>query len=220
MSTKDLSSVHNYSWADDFFSEARLARYLTSAQGSYSLALDSYKDDLKALCELTAWINVFEVGLRTAITKKLEATLAPGAGEWFQNIEIHLVTSGKQALSIARKRVAQSGAELNAANITAALSLGFWVNLLARNYETSLWTPALHKAFPNLRRPNRQVVHSRLSEICRLRNHVAHQGLITVDELAACRAQIMEVIYWMSAEGHKWAQASVPALISWSNPKS
>jgi hypothetical protein len=220
MSTEDLSSVHNYSWADDFLSEARLARYLSSAQGSYSLALDAYTDDLRALCEITVWINLFEVALRSAITKKLEATLAPGSGEWFQNIEIHLITSGKAALSIARKRVAQSGAELSAANITAALSLGFWVNLLARNYETSLWTPALHKAFPNLRRPNRQVVHLRLSEICRLRNHVAHQGLITVDELAACRAQIIEVIYWMSEEGHNWAQSSVPALISWSKPKS
>ena len=220
MSTKDLSSLHNYSWADDFLSEARLARYLVGAQGSYSLALDAYTDDLKALCEITAWINVFEVALRSAMTKKLESILAPGAGEWFQNIEILLMTSGKEALSIARKRVAQSGAELTAANITAALSLGFWVNLLARNYETSLWTPALHKAFPNLRRPNRQVVHSRLSEICRLRNHFAHQGLITVDELATCRAQIMEVVYWISADGHNWAQASVPSLISWSNPKS
>lgn len=84
MSTEDLSSVHNYSWADDFLSEARLARYLSSAQGSYSLALDAYTDDLRALCEITVWINLFEVALRSAMTKKLEATLAPGSGNGFR----------------------------------------------------------------------------------------------------------------------------------------
>lgn len=215
MSTEDPSIVHNYSWADEFFSEARLAGYLDDAKGSYSLALDAYTQDLRALCEITAWINVLEVSLRSAMTKKLEATLSLGTREWFQNIDVLLISTGKDALSIARKRVSRSGAKLTGASITAALSLGFWVNLLARNYETSLWTPALHKAFPNLRRPNRQLVHSKLSEICRLRNHVAHQGLITVVELSACRDQILEVLDWMSPEGHTWARANVPSLISW-----
>ena len=110
MSTEDPSIVHNYSWADEFFSEARLAGYLDDAKGSYSLALDAYTQDLRALCEITAWINVLEVSLRSAMTKKLDATLSLGTGEWFQNIDVLLISTGKDALSIARKRVSRSGA--------------------------------------------------------------------------------------------------------------
>jgi len=213
MSTAVTSSVDNYSWANEFFSLERLGPYLAEFGGNYRLALKAYATDLKALCESALWINLLEISLRNALTKHIEASLAFGKAEWFLAIEPLLATKGRDALSIAKKRIIKNGDRITGATMTAAMPFGFWVNLMARHHEATIWTPALRRAFPNLRRPNRHFVNMRLSEIYRLRNHVAHQGLITVAEMTTVRNQIVEILSWISPEGQTWAKANAPRII-------
>jgi hypothetical protein len=212
MSTQNTSSVHNFSWADEFFSPERLRSYLDGFGGSYPLALNAYATDLKALGEVALWINLLEIALRNAFTRQIRKHLTGTSGEWFLDIEPLLTSKSKEALAIARKRISKNGGQVTGSTMTAALPFGFWVNLMGRRHEASLWTPALRLAFPNLRRPNRSFVNGRLLEIYRLRNHVAHQGLISAGEMSVAKKLISEVLSWISIEGHEWANANAPSI--------
>lgn len=205
MSTKVSSSVDNYSWVESFFSPERIESYLHDSNYDYEFALGAYCTDLKALGEATLWINLLEVALRNAVTNQIQAAILSDQREWFAELQPILNKQSREALSVARRRIERNGAPVTGASMKAALPLGFWMGLFARQYEATLWTPAIRRAFPILKKQNRQFVQSKLFEIYQLRNHVAHQGLISVAEMHVGRNRIVEVLSWISPEGHAWA---------------
>ena len=80
-------------------------------------------------------------------------------------------------------------------HVVAALPFGFWVSLLSSGggatYETRLWRPALHRAFPHYRGPRRSV-HQRLVTMRLLRKRIAHHEPIHYRHLAADHATMLD----------------------------
>ena len=96
----------------------------------------------------------------------------------------------------------------------ASMSLGFWVRLLGRggniyrgrkaDYETTLWRPALHKAFPG--RPRRSV-QQRLDRLRQLRNRIAHHEPIFNRNLGEDYENLLEAVGWISEDVRTWVEA-------------
>lgn len=208
MSTIGQQSVDK-SWVEDFISTARLSAHLAQARGDIRLALNLYADDLDAVAELHVWINIFEVSLRNAIVRELTGAAQRRGTDWIGFLEESLTHEGLIHLNKARARLANKRQGYPSAALVARLSLGFWVNLFRDLYETTLWTPALHRAFPNLQPRKRGVAYARISNIYSLRNHIAHQGLISRGDLAMHRETISEALRWISIAGRDWAVSTL-----------
>ena len=212
MSIEFESNVDNFSWVIEFLSQARMAKYLTDSDGGFELALDRYTQDLGTANALLLWIHLVEVGLRNALVNQLAQSFAIESADWPTAIEPLLVAKDKTSLDVAKKRITNNRKDITPDRMTEALPMTFWVNLLAKHYETSIWTPSLRKAFVNLHKPNRAQVHDRAYEIYQLRNHLAHQGLVGSNDLARLTNLMSEFISWFSPEGHAWALKALKAL--------
>jgi len=99
--------------------------------------------------------------------------------------------------------------------LVAALPFGFWVSLLGRggrnpmpggtpkrDYDMTLWRPALHRAFSSARL-RRADAHSRLDYLRTFRNRIADHD------------SILLVTGWISAETRDWIahHSRVPGLL-------
>jgi hypothetical protein len=82
-------------------------------------------------------------------------------------------------------------------HVVAELSFGFWVSLLSKGYDQSLWVPFLHQAFPNYHGPRRQL-HDWLYSVVLLRNRVMHHEHIYTRDLAADLAKIRRLLEYFS----------------------
>ena len=82
-------------------------------------------------------------------------------------------------------------------------------------YETRLWAPALHRAFPHYRGPRRSV-HQRLVTMRLFRNRIAHHEPIHYRHLAADHATMLTILGWVSPEFAAWvdSRSRVPTLLA------
>ncbi len=96
------------------------------------------------------------------------------------------------------------------ADIVEELPFGFWVSLLGPGdrgmYHNTLWTPALHKAFPNARGMSRKRVYKPFDQLRTLRNMIAHHRPIIQRHLSKDHERIIEVLEWMSASAALWVR--------------
>ncbi len=94
---------------------------------------------------------------------------------------------------------------------------GFWVNLLAsgNDYETRLWRPALHQAFPGYE-GRRGPLHRDLYHVRLLRNRIAHYEPIHKRHLAADHSTIVRVLSYLSPETAAWVELNdrVPEVLA------
>jgi hypothetical protein len=129
--------------------------------------------------------NALHQELRTFVGSSLSWMAAPTASSLFPNAPTttragNPVDSNewiRARLHDSRKkfRCDETLAQLNSSTegrIIADLSFGVWVDILDARFESTLWTPALHKAFsPGV---SRRDVHSRLRTLNEVRNRLAH----------------------------------------------
>jgi len=82
--------------------------------------------------------------------------------------------------------------------VVAELTFGFWSRLLARHYESSLWTHALRHAFPlGL---SRGVVYDRFDKLHKLRNRVAHYEPVLSMHHLTNWYRILEKLDWLNSD--------------------
>lgn len=116
----------------------------------------------------------------------------------------------------ARLRVSRTSSR-NASrdNVLSELSFGFWTSFTSKRYETTLWTPRLRHAFPNMAPQRRSLVSAKLEKARTLRNRIAHHESIFDHDLEQDFDGIVDVIFWMSKDAASWAvaQSRVPALL-------
>jgi hypothetical protein len=128
---------------------------------------------------------------------------------WFENN--HGIFDGAVVESIdkAKAEIRKDNKEINSDNVIAELSFGFWPSILSPRYDTSLWTPALRKAFPN--RPKsqeRREMQGAINAIRRLRNRIAHHEPIVHRKLRDDHQLIINLISWCCPETSKWVLAN------------
>jgi hypothetical protein len=87
------------------------------------------------------------------------------------------VTEPRQLMSaeISRLRDAQKDSPvLTKFEVIPRLPMGFWLQLLSKKYESTLWAPALWRSFPTWEGKSRRSVHEETAAVWKLRNRIAH----------------------------------------------
>ncbi len=212
-----LYNVSNISALEKALSAERLSTY-QAATATPEAALRLYAWNTAASAALYGPLQALEVTVRNAFHQ----ALAPIYGmDWYDNPRAGLTPVACVRVAEAKQKLRAGGKPVAPPRIIAELSFGFWERLLARgprgnqNYETTLWRPALYRAFPYARRP-RSEVHKPFPSLRDLRNRIAHHEPIFARQLADDYQIILEVIGWMSPEIHDWVihQSQVPAILA------
>lgn len=153
------------------------------------------------------------VGMQTQLARQYQRT------DWWEAVRLHPRTMEK--IDAAKKDLRRNGLPVTTSAVVGHLTFGFWAILLSRgdgyDYETRLWRPALHHAFPYYRGP-REPVHREIDALRRLRNHLAHPDdtPISARDLGSAHASIYRVMEWISPDAAGWLRAvdRVPAVLA------
>jgi hypothetical protein len=100
--------------------------------------------------------------------------------------------------------------------IVASLSLGFWVAMLRRDYNRSIWATHTQHAFPHLRH-NESIgsVSQTATKIQDLRNRIFHQEPLIGHDLMGDYSAILRMIGWICPDMRDWTKlhTSVPRVV-------
>jgi hypothetical protein len=108
------------------------------------------------------------------------------------------------------------GAQPTTPQVVASLTLGFWVSLLRRHYNHSVWAAQTATAFPHLGEGETIINVSRAgTTIQDLRNRIFHQEPLIGHNLSEDYAAILRMIGWICPELKEWTRklSSVPRVI-------
>ncbi|GAA0978550.1 Abi family protein [Acrocarpospora macrocephala] len=183
----------------------RLRPYRAAFNGDRSTGLRLYAWNIEISTAFYGLLHCLEVVLRNAMHRELIAHF--DREDWWHSPKLRLDLRSARAISDMEADLARSYATPTPGHMVAALTLGFWVNLMAstNNYETILWRPALHKSFPHYR-GTRQPLHRDLYHLRLFRNRIAHHEAVHGRHLAADHASIIRVLGYLSPEATQWAR--------------
>lgn len=187
-----------------FLTTERLTSYLIATKGDIPSAIRLYERNTRLSESLYGVLQGCEVAIRNSM--HLVLTSGMGTPEWYNKMNF----GHREALMIgdAKLNVARFRKKATPGQIVSELTMGFWVRLLAPEYEKSLWVPHLHKAFPRYRRPDRILIFARIDEIRRLRNRIAHHEPIFKKDQAREYAKIIEAIEWICPVTAAWVDST------------
>lgn len=148
----------------------RLSPYLVETLSDIEKALQLYVWNVALSSAFYGPLGVLEIVLRNAIHRELSIAFGP---QWhdahgFLGIDARF----NAAVARAKGHVAANRRPMTTPRLVAALSFGFWVNLLRPDYMRSLWWPCIHRAFPA--GSKRSAVLGMFEPLQKFRNRVAH----------------------------------------------
>lgn len=190
----------------DALSTERLAPYIANVPNEASeKALELYQWNIGVSGAFHEAISVAEVCLRNALHDQLTLFTEGLPGSWFDNTSNVLTADAREDISKAKYRVLRKGGPITPGRLVSELSFGFWKFLLAKRYETSLWTPALRHGFPQLESQQRKVVFETVSDLNILRNRIAHHEPIFKRNLTEDYLKVYRLINWISVDTREWS---------------
>ncbi|MFI7308256.1 hypothetical protein [Streptomyces hygroscopicus] len=182
-------------------SAERFDRYQQGQPGpeAEARALRRYVWNIEASAAFFGPLHILEVVMRNAMHQRLQVLF--GRADWWSDPAANLHHPARRMALSAIDQVVKDKPRHAPADVVPALTFGFWVSLLGRgnDYETRLWRPALHRAFPGFR-GKRTVLHSELQHLRKLRNRIMHHEPIHHRHLAADHATLLRAIGYVSAE--------------------
>ena len=153
-------------------STERMQTFLSEAGGNKSLAAALYFWNCDLSESLQTPVHFLEVVLRNAFHQRLKNHFGDA---WYDNPAVGLTATLQDILSKAKDGLTGYPKELSPPGVISSVTLGFWQYLLANRYETRLWRPILHSAFPHAPLPLRRcTIYDRLERIRLIRNRIAH----------------------------------------------
>ncbi|MEO3972906.1 hypothetical protein [Streptomyces sp. CAU 1734] len=182
-------------WLVRAFSRPRLSRYVVAAQGDPQTAVRLYWWNITACAALYGPLHCLELALRNALHDRLSE--AYNRADWWETAPLD--HHARRLVAEARRKCERRGTVPTSDAVIAELSFGFWVSLLSRGYDRSLWVPTLHRAFPLLDEPRRQL-HDGLSSLVLMRNRIMHHEPVHHRDLAADHAKIYRMLGYLSPE--------------------
>lgn len=197
----------------DIFSEPRINRYLMATNGHKRRAKTLYKYNLKLSQEMFMVISCLEIALRNAIDKHYTEEYGHN---WLKNF---ISPNGKfddekirKTKEIIEKAEKDLGRKYTHHRHIARLEFGVWTYLFDKNqYRAGGLT--LIKIFPKKsigKEYNQSYIHSKLSEINKFRNRIAHHepicfadntNLIDTQSIRRIYTQIMIFFRWLGIDG-------------------
>lgn len=161
-------------------------------------------------------LQAVEVALRNVIHQALVALYGP---DWWQApdcLGLMKRTLVDDIQKAERRHRRKYGADPSTAQIVASLSLGFWIALLARDYNTPLWSRCAREAFPHLTAKDTIADVSQAGRTIQdLRNRIFHQEPLIGRNLTADYAAILRMLGWICEDTRAWVRrySSVPRVI-------
>lgn len=185
-------------------SEERLAVYRADGADD-TPAIARYLYNIALCTALYLLINIFEVTLRNKIDKALEAHF--GQTDW--NNVIPLQQTEIMMMNDAMLKIKRQGKKYSHGWLVAELTLGFWVALMGRKYNTQAFQFAIIKNCLRGCPANQKssaAIQKNLSEIRFLRNRIAHHERIAHwKDLKQKHDLILDFIKWLNPDMHKIA---------------
>lgn len=187
-------------------SRDRLDKYLNASGNDLDLAIGLYERNTRLAESFYTPLQALEICLRNHVDSQLAATYGAGwmtngvppLNGWAQN----QIASAVRDLNLTAART-----PVTPGAILAELHFGFWLSLLAPQYDATLWRAACHKAFrPNGKGLARKIVHARLNAIRRFRNRVAHHEPIFHADMEKAHREILEATAWLCPHTAAWSQ--------------
>ena len=193
-------------------SPERIATYTAETGGNRELALRLYTWNTAISAAFYGPLQGLEVALRNAMHQQLSTAYGE---DWYDNPACGLDQGAMRKIENAKKTLGRGGYAIDPPHVVAELSFGFWVSLLGRggraappdtgrkNYEMTLWRPALYKAFPNshLKRAD---THRPLDYLRTFRNRIAHHEPIFNRHLQQDYHSILNVAGWICPKTASW----------------
>ncbi|HEX3885245.1 MAG TPA: hypothetical protein VHW66_21495 [Stellaceae bacterium] len=182
-------------------SSARLARFLPEAKGNRQLAIRLHVWNAR-LCESFYLPAQFaEVAARNAIQKPVVRRFS---SQWYENRAFQNILPPRleeELIRVVSEEQRARGMSFTVDHVVAALSFGFWLNLLTSSYEKHLWAIGLRGSFPHLPGTlKREDVYKALDQLRRFRNKIAHHSAIFDKRPRAEHANVLEVIGWICSD--------------------
>lgn len=193
-------------------SPERLATYLAASGGNRAKAMCLYTWNTAVSAAFYGPLQGLEVALRNAMHRELAARYGL---DWYDNPGCGFDGKTLGRIDKARDNLLRGDYPVDPPHMVAELSFGFWVSILGpggrgphpdarkRNYDMTLWRPALYKAFPHVRLP-RSGVHQPLDYLRTFRNRIAHHEPIFDRHLKADYESILTVAGWICPETRGW----------------
>jgi len=205
---KDFFQV-NYNYTDEIldeldraFSAERLSNSHSQAGGNRAEGWNLYLRNTALSESLYSPLQGLEILLRNALGDKIRGKYGE---KWFDNPNFPLDYRQKQILEKSKSELNRRNIELTHGRMLAELNYGFWTGILGRRYETTLWRPLFHKAFPHAQKPLlRKHAHKKLDGLRILRNRIAHHEPISNRDLMNDYKIILELSAWISPIAAGW----------------
>ncbi|NNG34925.1 hypothetical protein [Nakamurella aerolata] len=199
----------DYTLLQDLITTERLSSYFKWAGGDLDRAFELYEWNMEASAAALSVAAMVEVIVRNALDRELTAWAAKRQlGDWLAAVPLD--PRGREDIVKARARAARGGRQVKHGHVVAELSLGFWRFLLASKYLTSLWIPALGRAFPFAagdERTKRRQMESHAQQILYLRNRAAHHEPIHRRDLAADMRRALRLVGAVDATAESWVRS-------------
>ncbi|MBR0806205.1 Abi family protein [Bradyrhizobium japonicum] len=149
-------------------------------------------------------LQCLEVCLRNSVH---EAMTDVYGEDWFHGNNAPLESDSRRMILDAKEELIEDRKPVIAGQMLAELKFAFWVGLLGKHYDATIWRKAIYKAFLAHGGKPRGVVHSRMNAIRRLRNRIAHHEPV-FQKLALMQShdEIIDAISWMCRDTSAWAK--------------
>ena len=185
-------------------SPERLAAYQADG-ASNETALARYIYNIELSKSLYPMINIFEVTLRNSIDRALTEFF--DLKEW--NDVMLLTETERRMIDEAKTKIVQKNQTYSHNRLVSQLTLGFWVALMGRKYNTQKFQFFIIKNIfhgCSSEQKSTAAVQKNLNEIRFLRNRIAHhRRILHWSDLKQKHDLILDFIRWMSQEMHKIA---------------
>ena len=183
-------------------SSERLAPYVSSAKGDKKFAICLYLWNAQLSESLQIAVHIFEVTLRNAIHQELSSVYGDC---WYDNPRLPIRSVQQDMIQQVKYNLLAQSKSITPSRMVSGLTMGFWISLLAKRYETLLWRNYLHKAFSAAPNPlERAKLHLALNQIKTLRNRIAHHEPILFLQPDRIYNLILEIISWVSPDTANW----------------
>lgn len=183
-------------------SAPRLRRYLADSSGILDAALSLYERNSRIAEAFYVPLQGLEVCLRNHLDLQLTARYG---SHWYQTNAPNLDQDALEKIDKAVDDVRRAKVPVTPGAVVAELSFGFWVMLLARKYDTTLWRSTFSPMFrEGGRGMARQPVHNRMDSLRKFRNRVAHHEPIYHLNPAQVHADIVQAIAWICPDSAAW----------------
>lgn len=211
--------AHDYARLGDLLTAERLGSYLRWSGGDLESAFALYEWNMTASAAVMHTTGMVEVVVRNAMDRALqELETKRGWPSWIDGAPLD--HRGRADIRKARDRATRFGKDPEVhGKVVAELTLGFWRYLVASRYLTTMWTPALHRAFrhgPADKLQRQRRVDQHLKNLLWIRNRAAHHEPIHRRDLARDRAAAIEVATWVDREAGAWVGdlATLDAIVA------